>query len=809
MTSILQHVRHSLRSIRKNPGFATVVVLTLGLGIGANTVVFSTVDGVVLNPFPYPDGDRLVGVGTIYPKLGRDLGFWEVLSPPEYLDIEQGSRRLEDVVAWDMGHRQLTVGDVTENTFSAFWWGDAFPTLGVRPAAGRGFSAEEIERGERVAIISHRLWQSRFAGDPSAIGGAVLINGEPYTLIGVMPPRALVFGTDLWIPMPVRPEVFPRQRRQMQVLARLAPGATLEGAQAELSTIAGRIEQEYVAEMPEYEGWSLVARTWKDINVGQLKPAALILFGAVGFVLLLVCANVASLLLARSSSRQRELAVRSALGAGRLRILRQMLTESVVLGVLGGTVGIGLGYLGVRAVSNVLDSLALPVPGSVAMNPRVLAFTAVVALAAGIAFGIVPALQAIRGGVSETLRNEAHSSTGGAHRLRWQRVFVGVEVALALVLLVGGGLLINSFLRLQAVDPGLDAESVLTMRLTLASERYSREEIEPFFQELRRRVEAIRGVTAVASASQFPPNAFSSQRVWIEGRELRGEGALPSAYRTIASPGYFEAMGIPLLRGRVFTQNETAGTPYVAVIDETMARRYFPGEDPIGRRIRIGGPDSGAPLMEIVGIVGATQNRGLDVPPEPELYVSSLQADGLWNQLFLLVRTRVDARSVLPAVRAQVREIDPEQPVYLIRTLEGAFAQSQFTRRLSTRTLIVFGLFALILAAVGIYGVVAFAVTQRTREIGVRMALGAREAQVRGLMIKQALVPVAAGALVGLGGALALGRVMSGLLFRVGAHDPLTLLVVTAVLVCIALLASWVPALRASRLDPVSALRYE
>jgi len=802
MRGLMYDLSHSLRAIRRNLGFAALVVLTLGLGIGATTLVFSTVDGVVLNPFPYPEGDRLIGVGPVYPKLGRELAFWEVLSPPEYLDIQESSRTLEKIVAWDMGNRQLTIGNDTENLFSAFWWGNAFPTLGMSPALGRGFTEQEIERGERVAVISHRVWQSRFGGDPSLVGGTVLVNGEPYSLVGIMPPRTLIYGTDLWIPMPVGPGRFPRTRRQFQIMARLSPGASLQAANTEL-------EAEYGAELEEYEGWSLVARTWKEINTSSLSPAALILLGAVAFVLLMVCANVASLLLARSAERQREIAMRGALGAGRLRIVRQLLTESVLLSLLGAALGVGLGYLGVRVVADVLAGLALPIPGSVDVNGRVLLFTGLVAVAAGLVFDIVPALQASRSDVQSALREEGQTATGGVSRLRWQRALVGVEVALALVLLIGGGLLVNSFVQLQAVDPGFETENILTMRLTLARERYQQEEIEPFFQELRRSVEAVPGVTAVGTASQFPPNVFSSREVWFEGREAGREGNLPDAYFSIVSPGYFDAMGIPLMRGRVFAEADRADTPVVAVINEAVARRYFPGADPIDTRFKLGGADSDAPMMQIVGITGDTRNRGLDSDPAPEIYVSSIQADGVWNQLFLLIRTAVTPRGVLPTVREKVHAIDPQQPVYAIRTMDEAFAQSTLTRRVATNALTLFGVFALILAAVGIYGVVAVTAAQRTREIGVRIALGAESGQVRRLMIGQALTPVAVGALAGLAAAITLGRVMSGLLFQVSGHDPLTFGAVTALLVTVALLAGYVPALRASRLDPVTALRNE
>ncbi len=807
MERLAQDVRFSLRAIRKNPGFAAIIVLTLGLGIGANAVVYSTVDGVVLNPFPFPDPGRLVGVGNAFPKLNQELDFVETLSPAEFIDIRDGSRTLEKVVAWDMGNRQLTVGETTENLFTGFWWGDAFPTLGVRPALGRGFLPEEIERGDRVAIISHRVWKSRFGADSSLVGGSVLMNGEPYTLVGIMPAGTLVFGMDLWLPMGVGPEVYPRNRRQFQVLARVAPGASMEEVQAELDGISGRVEQEFMGEFPEYEGWRLVARTWNDINVSQLRPAAMILLGAVGFVLLLVCVNVAGLLLSRSLARQREMAVRGALGAVRLRIVRQLLTESVVLAVVGGAVGVGLGYLGIRGVAHVLANL--PLPGSVALNVRVLAVTAAVSLAVGVVFGLVPALHSSSSDLQTALRSDSQATTGGFRRLRLQRVFVGVEVALAAVLLVGGGLLVNSFLRLQSIDPGLDTENVLTMRLTLARERYPREEIESFFIDLRNRVSSIPGVTHVASVSQYPPSVFFTRQFWFEGTELGAEETLPTAYLSIASPEYFGAMRIPLMRGREFSQFDTPDAPFVAVLNETAARRLVPGGDPLGRRFRIGGPDSDVPPFEVIGLVGDTHNRGLGTPPQPEIYISSLQADGVWNQLFLMIRTAVEPRSVLPAVRREVQALDPEQPVYAISTLEERFARSQFTRRVSTRMLMLFAGFAVILAAVGIYGVVALAASQRTREIGVRMALGAREAQVRNLMVGQVLVPVGLGALAGLAGSLALGRVLSGLLFQVSPGDPLTLVCVTGVLAAIALVASYLPARRASRLDPVDALRAE
>lgn len=812
MSTLWQDLRYGLRSLRRAPGFATLVVLTFALGIGAATVIWSVVDGVVLRPFPFPEPDRLVGVGSVYPRLGRELGFWENLSAPEIVDIAEQSRSLEGIVAWDMGHRRMTFGDTTDNLFSAFWWGDAFPTLGMEPALGRGFTAEEIEQGGPVAILSHRVWQTRFGADPDFVGNPVLVNGNPYTVIGVMPPRALIYGTDLWLPMGVGMEVLPRKRRQFQILARLAPEVTLEEANRELEVIAGRTEQEHGGALPEYEGWRLEAMSWTDINVRQVRPAAFILLGAVGFVLLLVAANAASLLLTRMSARRREIAVRTALGAGRPRLLRQLLTESLVLALLGGAAGVGLAVLGVHGVVTALDSVGVPIPGQVTVDARVLLFAVLVSLATGLLVGLIPAWQTSRPEVQETLSSEGHGSVGSRLRSRWQRVFVGVEVALALILLAGGALLVRSFVKLQAVDPGFAAEGVLTMRLTLPWERYQGDDVQRFFDELTRRVEALPGVESAATATQFPPLTFSRRELQIEGVEVGSESALPTAFATLVAPGYFDTLGIPLRRGRTFTERDTADAPRAAVIDEIGARRYFPDRDPVGARVQIGRPAEGEeppPWFEIVGVVGATRNRGLDSEPQPEIFASSAQLPGAWNQLFLLVRTAGEPRALLPGIRETVRSLDPDQPVYAIQTVDEAYASGATPRRVATSLMSLFGVFALVLAAVGIYGVVAYTVGHRTREIGVRLALGAGRGEVRRLMVRQALAPVAIGVALGLVGALALGRALSGLLFEIGGGDPLALTGAAGLLLAMALLASYIPARRGSNLDPVSALRDE
>lgn len=804
MGSLGQDLRFAMRTVRHNLAFALLSIGTLGLGIGATTIVYSTVNGLVLNPFPFPDPRSLVGIGPEFPKLNQPLGFLEVLSPAEFVDIREQSRTLTDVVAWDLGNRTIGGTEEPERVFTAFWWGNAFATLRVAPALGRGFLKEELDKGAAVAVISHRLWTRRFGGDSSVVGTTMSMNDQPYTIVGVMPPRTLIYGTDLWIPMGGDPAQGPRNARQFEILARIAPGATLEQANAELATIARRTEQTHGAEFEEYAGWRLVAMTWNEINVRMLRPAAYLLMGSVGFVLLLVCANMASLTLARGTGRRREMAVRAALGANRRRLVRQLLTESLLLSLAGGVLGIVLAYWGVGTLAALLPALPLSVPGEIAVDGRVLGFAMVTSVLAGILYGVVPALHASRSDVAGALKAEAAATTASGRRHRMQRVLVGLEVALALVLLTGGGLLLNSFVRLQRVDPGFDTRNVLTMRLTLPRDRYDGAAIGTFFESLAERVEGLPGVTSVGFGSAFAPGGFAPGRFAIAGRPATDEGTLPTASFTLASDAYFSTLGVPLRSGRVPGATDTESSPLVLVVNETLARRYFPGEDPVGRRITIGGSPREA---EIVGVVGAVKNRGLDRESEPEIFGNVRQMPGANNQLFLLVRTAGAPHSLTPLVRAEVRALDAKQPIYAVRTVEEAFAAGTTTRRVATVALTGFACFALLLAALGIYGVVSYAVSERTREIGVRMALGAQGLDVRRMVVRQAMVPVVLGTVAGLAGAIALGRVMRRMLFEIGGSDPLTIGVVASLLILVALVASWLPALRASRLDPVIAMR--
>ncbi len=809
MGALRQNVGYATRAIRHNMGFSSVVILTLGLGIGANSTIFSAVYGLVLDPFPFPEPDRIVGVGTAFPQLGQDLSFVEHMSPAEWEDIRDRSRTLEDVVAWDMGNRQIDGEGPPQNVFTGFWWGDALRTMGMDAHLGRGFTDEEVERGEAVALLSYRAWRDRFGADSTLVGSSLLINGNPHTLVGVLPEGVVLYGMDLWTVLPARPSMWPRNRRQFQILARVRDGFTLEDVNTELEGLARQTEIAHAGEFDEYRGWSLVAMTWNAISSRLFRTGLFIVMGAVGFVLLLVCANTANLLLARAQKRRREMAVRTAMGAGRGRLVSQLLTESVLLSTLGGLLGVGLAVLGARGVRDLLARLSLPVAGAVEVNSPVLVFTAVVAVAAGVIFGLVPAFQASGTDPAGTLQSEGRASTAVASRQRLQRTLVAVQVTMAFVLLAGGAYLVNSFVRMSRVDPGFDADNLLTMRLTLPREEYTGEAVPAFFQELTERLEAVPGIRAAAAGTQFPPIAFSFREIWFDGREASDGETLPVALATVVTPGYFETLGVRLLSGRTFESSDRAGTPLVGVLNEAAARRYLPGEDPVGRRLKIGGPDDQAPWWEIVGVVASTHNRGLDESPFPEVYAVHEQVGGTQNQLFLLLRTEAEPRSLLPSVRGVVAGMDPDQPVYAIRTVDEAFAGAASTRRATTLLLTIFGVFALILAVVGIYAVVSFTVSERTQEIGVRIALGAEGAQVRRLVIRQALVPVLVGAMVGVGLAVPLGMGLQDLLFGIGVADPLTLGSAAAILVGAAILASWIPARRASGMDPVEALRAE
>ena len=806
MDTLLQDLRYALRQFARRPAFTAIAVLSLAVGIGGNSLIYGLVDGFVLHPFPYPDPDRLVAIGLGFPKLSSDTTYVETMSPAEYEDFRH-SRAFSHTAAFDLGNRNISGGDIPERVFTALLLDDPFPVLGMRPVLGRGFSRDELVPGVvRVAIISHRLWQTRFGGDPNVLDRTIRIGGDVASIVGVMPRGLVLIGTDLWVPWGGDATRMPRNIRQFTTIARLAPGFTVQEANAELASIAGAIDQTHRAQFREYEGWRLTATPWASALLQDTRPAAFMLLGAVAFVLLIACANLTNLFLARSTTRQRELAVRLALGAARSRLARQLLTESLLLAFAGAVAGLLLAYIGLKGSSAVIPAQLRMLDLHAGINMRVLLWSLALALAAGLLVGILPSLQATRTDPHESLKADGRAGAGRAGR-RVRQVLVVAEIALSVVLLLGAGLLMRSFLNLQRVDPGYEPKGVLTMRLTLPRERYPGEAANAFFDRLVERIAAEPGVRAVSAASQFPPQATMDTQFTLE-RGPQAAVTLPTAVITVATPSHFETLRVPLRSGRLFSAADRLDTPPVLIVNQSFAARYLPGVDPVGQRMTIGSPDRPGPLATIVGVVSDFRNSGATTPPRPEIYMPVRQQTA-WNQLFVLIRADAAVGSVLPAVRAAVSGLDPEQPVYAIQTLEQALAMSSFQQRISATLLAAFAGVALLLAAVGIYGVMSYSVSARTQEMGVRLAVGAQRRDVMWLVIGQVLRLSAAGLVIGIVVLLAAGRALAQLLFGVGPADPTTIAAVAAILGAVALLAAWAPAFRASRVDPIEALRYE
>ena len=807
MDTLVQDLRYALRQFVRRPGFTAIAVLSLGLAIGGNSLIYGMLDGFVFHPFPYPQPDRLVAVGVTFPKLSSETIYVETLSPAEYLDIRT-TRSFARAGSFDLGNRNISGGDVPERVFTALLLDDLFPVIGMAPALGRGFTADELgPNGPPAAIISHRLWQSRFGGDPAILNRPIRVSGRAASVVGVMPPGLVLIGTDLWIPWGGDPLTVPRNVRQFNVLARLAPGASLEQANAELASIARRVEQAEKGAFAEYENWRLTATPWAAALLKDVRPAAFILLGAVGLVLLIACANLTNLFLARSSARQRELAVRLALGAARWRLMRLVLTESLLLSIAGAAVGIAIAWLGLKSAGALIPGQFQMLGLEAGINFRVLWWSLALALGCGLLVGLLPAFHATRTDPHESLKADAR--TGGSRGGRRVRhVLVVAELALSVVLLLGAGLLLRSFLNIQRVDLGFDSAGVLTMRLTLPRERYPGDAAGAFFDRLSERLAALPGVRAVSAASQFPPSATFGTQFRLEQGHKDGQQTLPTALITTATPSYFETLRVPLGAGRLLGPTDRLDTPPVAMINQAFAARYLAGTDPLGQRLAIGSPDQQRPWTTIVGVVADYRNNGVTQPVRPEIYVPVRQQTA-WNQLFMLVRTDGPPTGLLASARQTVSSLDPEQPVYLIQTLDEALATSSFQQRISALLLSIFAAVALVLAAIGIYGVMSYAVTARTQEIGVRLAIGAQRRDVIWLVLGQVLRLSAIGLAIGIGVVIVAGRALEGLLFGVRAADPGTIAAVTFVLGAVALIGAWAPASRASKTDPIQALRNE
>jgi len=802
-----QDLRYGLRMLLKNPGFTAVAVIALALGIGANSAIFSVVNTVLLRPLPYKNPERLVMVWEDNSKQGfpRDTP-----SPANFMDWRDQNHVFESAAALVEISFNLTGAGDPERIDGQRVSASLFSLLGVEPQLGRAFRAEEDQPGgNHVVIISHGLWQRRFGSDPGIVGKPINLNGESFTVVGVMP-RTFQFPTrrdQLWVPIAFNAkEAGERGNHYLEVIARMKPGVRLQQAQAEMTTIATRLQQQY----PETNtSIGAVVTPLHEHVVGDIKPALLVLLGAVAFVLLIACANVANLLLARAAVRQKEIALRLALGAGRARLIRQFLTESVLLAALGGGVGLLLAVVGLNVLKRFIPP-NISQAHAIAIDAKVLIFTVLVSLVTGLIFGLAPATQAANFNLNDTLKESGRDSAAGSRGNRIRGLLVISEVAVSFILLIGAGLLINSFLHLRNVDPGFRAERALTMKIVLPETRYAdKEQRGIFYRELIRRVETLPGVISAAVATNLPlTETGNSVGVSIEGRADPAPDRVPIVITRIISPRYFETMGIPLLKGRAFAEEDKAESPAVVVLSETTARKFWPGEDALGKHIKIGPTNSPNRWLTVVGVVKDVRQFELVVEPKPQMYLPFTQAN-FFEPRALVVKTNLEPLSLAATVRKTVWEIDKDQPVSDIASMENIVSESVARQRFSMLLLGIFAGLALVLAAVGIYGVMSYSVAQRTREIGIRMALGAQRADVLKLTIGQGLKLVVTGVAFGLAAAVIMTRLMSSLLFGVSATDPMTFVTISFVLVSVAVLASYIPALRATRVDPMFALRYQ
>ena len=803
---IAQDLRYGLRMLWKNPGFTIVAVLALALGIGANTAIFSVVNTVLLQPLPYKNPGQLVMLWENATHLGFPK---DTPSPANFRDWRAQNTVFTGMAAMAQKNFNLTGVGEPERLDGRRVSANLFDLLGVQPRLGRGFLPQEDTPGTQVVILSHGLWQRRFGSDPRIIGQALNLNGESYSVVGVMPPGVDVPRVDnwkaqLWVPIAFPSEEAQSRAHYLEVIARIKPGITLKQAQAEMETIAARLAQQY----PETNTriGTVVSPLHEEV-VGDIRPALLVLLGAVGFVLLIACANVANLLLARAAVRQKEIALRLALGASRSRLTRQFLTESVLLATLGAAVGLMFAVAGLRILKTFIPD-TISQADSIGIDARVLLFTALVAVITGLIFGLAPAAQASNFNLNETLNEGGRGAAEGSKGARLRGLLVITEVAVSFVLLIGAGLLINSFIHLRNLDPGFRADHLLTAKIDLSEVKYPDQvHRTPFLDEVLRRVRALPGVQSAAIAGNLPLTYNGdSMYIAVEGiPDPPPDQQLDVIYRTIG-PGYFSTMGISLVRGRDFTDRDTTETSYTVVVSEKLAQHFWPGQDPIGKRLKPGDTKSDIPWREVIGLVKDVRQNDFLAAPKMQMYMSYRQLKDLAPNA-LVVRTGVEPMSLATALRNAVWAVDKDQPVSNIDTMEQIVAGAVARQRFSTMLLGVFATLALMLAAVGIYGVMSYSVAQRTREIGIRMALGARRGDVLKMTVKQGLKLVMMGVAIGLVAAFVLTRVMASLLFGVSATDPITFVSIPLVLMSVAMLASYIPALRATKVDPMVALR--
>ena len=802
----MNNLRFAIRQLLKAPGFAVLTVLTLAIAIGMNTAIFSIVHALLLDPFPYRDHQRLVQLRQ--QKLPADSAVQMQHTGREFGAYKEQARSFETLAAIENVSRNLTVGnEQPERAAGSKVTADFFTVLGVPPQLGRTLLPEEQGSGApRVVVLAYDLWQSRFGGDPQIVGRTVELDTEPFTVVGVMPARFRYGGASFWFPFPF--EIREAPQRWYPVIGRLASGASLAQANTELKTIAARITQAQPA-AAEYAKWTVSALPLRDALLGNVRTAVFVLAGAVGIVLLIACANVAGLLLVRASTRQREIAIRAAIGATRRQLLRQFFVESALLAALGGSLGMLIAAWGVDGLVKLLPEAGLldggiPAEASIHISSPVLFFAVGVTFAATFLFGLWPAWQASGTDAGLALRVGERGSSG---RQPLRAALIVAEVALAVVLLASAGLLLRSFARLLQTDPGFRTERVLSMRLNLPPARYDKPGATArFAEQLTSDVRNLPGMQSVAAASH-PPFSYADRWPFaVEGRTTPEQRM--SADNRVVSPTYYDVMGIPLLRGRTFTEQDNAGQPGVAIVNEAMARRTWGDEDPIGKRIIV--YVSGRELpMTVVGLVGDSRQMTLEQPVAPEMNFPIAQVGQVLRRFNLVVRAHAEPTSLVPAIRAAVWKLDPQLPLYNITTMEAAVQQTVSVRRFALFVLGLFAAVALLLALSGIYGVIGHAVAQRTREIGIRIALGAARRDVLRMILSEGGKLAAAGVVLGLVGSYVMTHFLRALLYGVTPTDPLTFALVAVLLLATALIACWIPARRASRVDPMIALRAE
>ncbi len=809
MNTLIQDIRYAVRMLIKSPAFTAIAVLTLALGIGANSAIFTVVNAVLLRPLPFRDPGKLCLVTESlpsFPSLGP--------SYQNYMDFRDQAKSLEGLAALHIDFVNMTGQGDPQRLNVQMATATLFPLLGVNALEGHTFTADEDRYGAPpVVLLSYSFWQQNFGGERSILGKSITLNNQSYTVTGILPPGfQIIVPVDVMVPFAPWAHGLPDDRNWhpgIIAIGRLRQNVTLKQAQAEMATIAERLDKQY----PIYDtGMGAHVNGMQDLLVQNVRPALLVLLGAVGLVLLIACGNIANLLLARAASRQREMAVRTALGASRLRIVRQLLTESLLLAVAGAAVGLLLAQVILRPLLLLAPS-ALPNLGKIGIDGHVLAFTAIIALATGVLFGLAPALQTSKLDIRSALSDASRGSTGGAGRHRVRNILVVSEVALALVLLISAGLLIRSFARLQDVQTGFEPSHLLIADVPLSSKAYAQpaQRME-FFDELLARARALPGVTSAGAALILPvTGSGSSIHFNIQGRPPKSpHDYILVGYRPV-SPQYLQTLHVPLLAGRMLQEADTERAPYVAVVNESMARQYFPGQSPLGKKIQLGAiPNNQIPWMEIVGVVG-DMKQNLASEASSEMYIPYRQADSMLPifAMSVVLRTAGDPHAEVSALRGAVHNLNPNQPVVKFRTMQENIATSVSDPRFRTILLGIFAASALLLSVIGLYGLMAYSVTQRTSEIGIRLALGAQRADVTKMIIRDGLKLVLTGIVLGVAGALVLTRLLARFLYGVLPNDPATFVVVSVILAAVALVACYIPARRAMKVDPMVALRYE